>query len=534
MDLAADFSYKLSSELIMPPSFPSLIYDIDHHMEEKITKKLKDSPIKNLSKVEKLPDLETYIDEYLHFRNFEKIYTIFISLKPPHTLLITNTDTAYLIEQPSRNPEFITILLDQVYRSFNKPDVKFAYIDLIKGLSQTDKFMDLQLPKYTEFTIPKKNGKRRIIKEPHPLLKQAQRHIRAFFDYEFSSYNRTYYINLLNYERNMAYELKNKILPEIRDLMGSDYLNPSIGRGISQVPKEELTRVLRKYTFLYSDAFYNPLYANRTLPGLSYHNSRLSDKHWLYQKITNAPLVTYNQYTLTAFTGMPIAFNASYHSLSDKIYKFDLENFFPSIKYTSVKKLLIRDVLPPNMSTIKMDTLEYALTDDTSSLYIGNPATPSIANLLMTEVARYLTHKLSKHGIRFTIYADDITFSRITLGKNLVPYKNDQYFNRQHLTAVLTEALQKIEGSQLRINKKKTKCLPTKGALITGVRINDSYSLTTPRRYRRKLRAIRHRVDQHQSTTITPEAIAGMETWVNSFNKQKGKRRYVSGTNTTN
>ena len=35
MDLAADFSYKLSSELIMPPSFPSLIYNIDHHMEEK-------------------------------------------------------------------------------------------------------------------------------------------------------------------------------------------------------------------------------------------------------------------------------------------------------------------------------------------------------------------------------------------------------------------------------------------------------------------------------------------------------------------
>ena len=100
--------------------------------------------------------------------------------------------------------------------------------------------------------------------------------------------------------------------------------------------------------------------------------------------------------------------NASEHYGNDVIFAFDLKSFFPSIRPERVRKALIDEVgCPAPLASLitKLVTLNYQLPQ-------GAPTSTDIANIVTFRLQRRLYSLAKQWGIKkFTIYADDITFS---------------------------------------------------------------------------------------------------------------------------
>ena len=394
-------------------------------------------------------------------------------------------------------------------------------LDIVKAVNQIRDFQATGKPRYTQSVIPKKSGEKRIIKAPHPDLKEPLQLLSSILQGALLSTLCAKNLRMEEYQsmmlRNISYSLTYK---KVKEYLKGDFTSNFYGA----LTMEDREKLIEKYAFIFKSEFNNPSFYYYTVNGLLTGKGpkrfftqfpRIAKSLAIFSPI---PIGGRDDYLLTAYTGMSVNKNASYHSMSDQIIKFDLQDFFPSIKWETVRDIFV--LLLGEDIKDHLELIRFAVTDDSDSLYIGNPMSPVLANLVLIPVVKYLMDNLWSTGIRFTIYADDVTFSRVTVGKDLIPVDNNEYFNIKYLTNILTEALNQVTGSQLRINKKKTKRMNTKGALITGVRIADDRSVTTPRKYRQRIRAIKHQLEQNQNTFTTKESLEGMDAWAKSFDKK--------------
>ena len=180
-----------------------------------------------------------------------------------------------------------------------------------------------------------------------------------------------------------------------------------------------------------------------------------------------------------------IVTNAKNHISKNYVYNIDLEDFFPSIHQPRVWK---RFQLPPfNLSGGKRKIanlianltcykVKEADTQKINFLPQGAPTSPFISNIICERLDRRLMGVAKKYKIRYTRYADDITFS-----SNINVYKKDSEF--------LKEINQIIDKENFKINHKKTR-LQKKGYRqeVTGIITNEKVNV--PRKYIKKLRAI--------------------------------------------
>jgi len=144
--------------------------------------------------------------------------------------------------------------------------------------------------------------------------------------------------------------------------------------------------------------------------------------------------------------------NLKFHKNQPKVFTLDLENFFSSIKIELVEKVF------HELGYSKMvSNLLAKLCSRDNSLPQGAPTSPYLSNLIFKEADTIISDFCIQQKIRYTRYADDLSFS------------GD--FDENELLNKVTDAVEKLN---LRINESKTKLMtPNMRQTVTGIVVND-------------------------------------------------------------
>ena len=187
--------------------------------------------------------------------------------------------------------------------------------------------------------------------------------------------------------------------------------------------------------------------------------------------------------------GRSILSNARPHAERAVVLKLDLKDFFPSITAPRVRGLFIALGYPFSVAaTLALLCTEYErepFERDGTRCYVsvgprhlvqGAPTSPALANLAAWRLDRRLAGLAGKHGVTYTRYADDMTFS------------GD---DAEALRAVRVVAKRIITEEHFAVNPAKTHLAERSARqVVTGLVVNDGPA--APRALRRRLRATLH------------------------------------------
>jgi retron-type reverse transcriptase len=194
-------------------------------------------------------------------------------------------------------------------------------------------------------------------------------------------------------------------------------------------------------------------------------------------QLTHSP----NQNAKGFIPGVSITDNAKYHVGQNYVYNIDLKDFFHSFEKKRVKGAFM---LPPFKLTDTKEPLAYLLANLCTHplksgkkvkqvLPQGSPASPMLTNILCQTLDRRLNGLAKRFGLKYTRYADDITFSSM---HNVYTKKEFQ-----------KELKRIIKDQGFSINPKKTR-LQKHGYRqdVTGLLVNDKVNVS--KRYIKDLR----------------------------------------------
>jgi len=202
--------------------------------------------------------------------------------------------------------------------------------------------------------------------------------------------------------------------------------------------------------------------------------------------------------------GRNIRTGAESHVGKRFVLKLDLKDFFPTVTAARVRGLLIAYGYSFPVATtlaVLMTEAERQLVEvDRSIFHVpvgqrhcvqGAPTSPGLCNALLLRLDRRLSGFAKKHGLNFTRYADDLSFSgemdRIAAGKF-----------RATVTRIVSE-----EGFV--INTEKTRLMGQGGRqTVTGVIVNQTLGLS--RQERRRIRAAMHQLRNNAAAAGTQRA----------------------------
>lgn len=110
--------------------------------------------------------------------------------------------------------------------------------------------------------------------------------------------------------------------------------------------------------------------------------------------------------------GYSVVDNARYHSDSKALMKYDIKDFFPSIKYKDVYYIFRYEL---RYCEEAANILAHLTTYESSKYGVhvpqGSPASMSIANLALSKLSRKLDRYCENNGLKFSSWVDDITIS---------------------------------------------------------------------------------------------------------------------------
>ena len=200
-----------------------------------------------------------------------------------------------------------------------------------------------------------------------------------------------------------------------------------------------------------------------------------------------------SEYAMGFTEGRSVVTNASAHIGMDYILNLDLKDFFPSIEQARIWKRLqlapfnfpihIANLLAGLCAMKESRQDEEGLIKDVYVLPQGAPTSPIITNMICDKLDRRLGGLARRFGLRYTRYADDITFSSM---HNV--FQSNSEFRRE---------LQRIiKGQGFTINDTKTR-LQKRGSKqeVTGVIVCDKLNVT--QRYVREIRNILYIWDRY-------------------------------------
>ncbi|RLT94544.1 retron St85 family RNA-directed DNA polymerase [Ketobacter sp.] len=184
--------------------------------------------------------------------------------------------------------------------------------------------------------------------------------------------------------------------------------------------------------------------------------------------------------------GLGIKDNAQYHMNGRYLLKMDFQNFFLSI----VPELLF--------ITLKKNAIEFSEEDEflmsrllfwrpskSSSgklvLSIGAPSSPLISNFIMFQFDQEMAAKCKSKGVRYSRYADDLTFSTNVKGALF------------DLTSLVKELLEKHLLGYIAINETKTVfSSKAHNRHVTGVTLTNDGQLSIGRQRKRFISSLIH------------------------------------------
>lgn len=212
-------------------------------------------------------------------------------------------------------------------------------------------------------------------------------------------------------------------------------------------------------------------------------------QHWLMNNIFNE--LNIHRAAAAYQEGCSIKKNAQYHSNNSYIAKFDFISFFPSIKGEDVKAHLIRhfgDKLTENdlNDIVRISCIKLNGGSD-FSLSIGAPCSPIISNSILYEFDRRVVDWCSENNVRYTRYADDLTFSTNVQGTT------------SYIEKHIRDIVRNLEYPSLRFNRKKTIQLSKKyQRKVTGLILTNDGDVSIGRSRKREISSLIHKftIDQ--------------------------------------
>lgn len=183
--------------------------------------------------------------------------------------------------------------------------------------------------------------------------------------------------------------------------------------------------------------------------------------------------------------GRSIVDNANIHLGQNYIYNIDLKDFFPSVDKSRIWKRL---TLPPfGFSSEVADviaglcTMRLEVEGEEQVRYVlpqGAPTSPTLTNIICAKLDRQLGLLAKKNGMRYSRYADDITFSSMHYA-----YAQDGEFMRE-LNDIIAQ-------NRFTINEKKSRLQKVgQRQEVTGLILSDKVNVV--RKYTREIRTILH------------------------------------------
>lgn len=191
-------------------------------------------------------------------------------------------------------------------------------------------------------------------------------------------------------------------------------------------------------------------------------------------------LYTPSDHAMGFAEGRSIVSNAEIHKGQNYVFNIDLKDFFPSIRQPRIWK---RIQLPPFNFTQEVANVVAGLCamkvnkEDGTADYVlpqGAPTSPIITNMVCDKLDRRLAGLAKRFGLRYTRYADDITFSSMHF-----VYNEDGEF-RKELERIITDQGFVINDKKTRLQKRSMR------QEVTGVTVNEKLNVT--QKYVREIR----------------------------------------------
>lgn len=225
--------------------------------------------------------------------------------------------------------------------------------------------------------------------------------------------------------------------------------------------------------------------------------------------------------------GKSIKDNVAIHKNNKYSIKCDIKSFFKCVRFRNYQRY-IKFLIDPNKisdnfaytrTEVRRRNLQSELMEvfrdilvegESNGLYMGNPLSPVLTNLIMRKVVRYVDNVIQSinsdepadRQITFSIYADDLTFSSPT-------YDGEGYFTIKFLTNLVDNIFDEMKLYNIHLNKDKSVRMVNNRRLITGLRINHEDEVTVPRWKYETLRSILHRLHVTQDlNSLTMEPIS--------------------------
>ncbi|WP_201509213.1 reverse transcriptase domain-containing protein [Psychrobacter alimentarius] len=237
--------------------------------------------------------------------------------------------------------------------------------------------------------------------------------------------------------------------------------------------------------------------------------------------------------------GKSIVTNAAVHSNSALLIKLDVKDFFPSVHWRRVKGVFRHAGYPEQIATllallctesprqmVQQNGKTYYVALSDRALPQGAPTSPALTNIVCLNLDRRLTGLADKMGLRYSRYADDLTFS---LPANSNSTENAaQPFDHNQLIGQLLGSVHKIlreEGFIL--NGDKTRVIRMGNQhTVTGMVVNGEGVPRVPRKIKRMLRAALHNLDSGQSLREgeTLDTLSGYAAWIASAEPELGQQ----------
>jgi len=207
--------------------------------------------------------------------------------------------------------------------------------------------------------------------------------------------------------------------------------------------------------------------------------------------------------------GFSIRDNVLPHASNNPIFKFDFQNFFPSItpsdwnRYCADRGLFHDPVERRQTTQILFHTPKGS---SRMGLAIGAPSSPHISNLLMFEFDALISKLVADDYVTYTRYADDLTFSAKRTGYLV------------NVERLLRLAISEVRWPKnLRINEEKT-VLATKRyhRQVTGLVLTNDGAISIGHDRKRKLRAAVHWASQGKLSTTELAKLSGMLAFIHA------------------
>lgn len=188
---------------------------------------------------------------------------------------------------------------------------------------------------------------------------------------------------------------------------------------------------------------------------------------WIYEKILVPASQKYVSPVAKAFMpGMNLRDNARFHREMGVVVVLDIHDFFGSIKFGEIYGVFKK--LGYCNSVVMMLT---KLCMYKGALPQGAPTSPMLSNLMFCDIDEKIFYYCQKRNIRYTRYADDMTFSG----------------NDMDVSRLITYIRMLVSSRHLTLNEEKTKVM-RRGCSqrVTGIVVNKI--LQVPKEYRDKVR----------------------------------------------